>query len=31
MGGELVFSDKKSPHYGTHNIKNKFLKFDGST
>jgi hypothetical protein len=30
-GGELVFSDKKSPHYGTHNIKNKFLKFDGST
>jgi hypothetical protein len=30
-GGELVFSDKKSPHYGTHNVKNKFLKFDGST
>ena len=30
-GGELVFTDKKSPHYGTHNIRNKFLKFDGST
>ena len=30
-GGELVFSDKTSPHYGTHSIKNKFLKFDGST
>jgi hypothetical protein len=30
-GGELVFSDKTSPHYGTHNIKNKFLKFDEST
>ena len=30
-GGELVFTDKKVPHYGAHNIKNKFLKFDGST
>ena len=30
-GGELVFTDKKSPHYGSHNIKNKWLKFDGST
>jgi hypothetical protein len=30
-GGELVFTDKTSPHYGTHSIKNKFLKFDGST
>ena len=28
-GGELVFTDKKSPHYGSHNIKNKWLKFDG--
>ena len=30
-GGELVFSDKKSPHYGTHSIKNKWLKFTGDT
>ena len=30
-GGELNFTDKKSPHYGSHNIKNKWLKFDGST
>ena len=30
-GGELVFSDKSSPHYGTHNIRNRWLKFDGST
>ena len=29
--GELVFSDKKSPHYGTHSIKNKWLKFTGDT
>ena len=26
IGGELVFSDKTLPHYGTHNVKNKFLK-----
>jgi hypothetical protein len=30
-GGELVFTDKKSPHYGTHSIKNKWLKFTGDT
>ena len=30
-GGELVFSDKKSPYHGTHNIKNKWLKFVGDT
>eukprot|EP01050_Picozoa_sp_SAG11_P012850 SAG11_NODE_1458_length_4874_cov_218.142827_2_plen_167_part_00 len=30
-GGELVFSDKKSPYYGKHNIKNKWLKFVGDT
>eukprot|EP01048_Picozoa_sp_COSAG05_P012924 COSAG05_NODE_1332_length_5154_cov_7.919090_5_plen_119_part_00 len=30
-GGELVFTDKKSPYYGTHNIKNKWLKFVGDT
>ena len=30
-GGELVFSDKKSPYYGPHNIKNKWLKFVGDT
>eukprot|EP01050_Picozoa_sp_SAG11_P023885 SAG11_NODE_4934_length_1718_cov_2.140828_2_plen_90_part_00 len=28
-GGELVFTDKTSPHYGSHNIRNKWLKFDG--
>ena len=26
-GGDLVFNDKKSPHHGAHNIKNKWLKF----
>ena len=26
-GGELVFSDKKSPHHGTHNIKNPYNVF----
>jgi hypothetical protein len=30
-GGELVFTDKDSPYYGTHNIKNKWLKFVGDT
>ena len=30
-GGELVFTDKKSPYYGSHNIKNKWLKFVGDT
>ena len=30
-GGELVFTDKSSPNYGTHNIKNKWLKFVGDT
>ena len=30
-GGELVFTDKKSPHYGSHNIKNRWLKFTGDT
>ena len=30
-GGELVFHDKKSPHHGTHNIKNRWLKFTGDT
>ena len=30
-GGELVFTDKASPNYGTHNIKNRWLRFDGST
>jgi hypothetical protein len=30
-GGELVFTDKSSPYYGTHNIKNKWLKFVGDT
>ena len=30
-GGELVFTDKKSPNYGSHNIKNKWLKFVGDT
>eukprot|EP01052_Picozoa_sp_SAG31_P000900 SAG31_NODE_28_length_32713_cov_39.100509_10_plen_51_part_00 len=30
-GGGLVFSHKKSPHCGSHNINNKWLKFDGST
>eukprot|EP01050_Picozoa_sp_SAG11_P018856 SAG11_NODE_2916_length_2840_cov_13.306457_2_plen_112_part_00 len=30
-GGELVFSDKKSLYYGSHNIKNKWLKFVGDT
>eukprot|EP01051_Picozoa_sp_SAG22_P011060 SAG22_NODE_1036_length_5904_cov_4.908355_7_plen_84_part_00 len=29
--GELVFTDKKSPHYGTHSIKNKWQKFTGDT
>ena len=28
---ELVFNDKKSPHHGAHNIKNKWLKFVGDT
>eukprot|EP01051_Picozoa_sp_SAG22_P007180 SAG22_NODE_495_length_9802_cov_111.077605_11_plen_136_part_00 len=36
IGGELVFTYKKSPykkspHYGTHSIKNKWLKFTGDT
>ena len=30
-GGALVFGDKKSPYYGKHNIKNKWLKFVGDT
>ena len=30
-GGELVFADKKSPNYGVHNIKNRWLKFEGDT
>ena len=30
-GGELIFTDKKSPYYGTHNIKNKWFKFVGDT
>ena len=30
-GGELVFTDKNSPYYGTHNIRNKWLKFVGDT
>jgi hypothetical protein len=30
-GGELVFTNPKSPHYGSHNIKNKWLKFRGNT
>ena len=30
-GGELVFTDKASPNYGVHNIKNKWLKFVGDT
>ena len=30
-GGELVFNDKKSPHHGTYNIKNKWLKFVSDT
>ena len=30
-GGELVFSDKKSPNYGVHNIKNRWFKFVGDT
>ena len=29
--GELVFSDKKSPNYGVHNIKNRWFKFVGDT
>ena len=29
--GDLVFTDKKSPYYGTHNIKNKWFKFVGDT
>ena len=33
VGGELVFTIKKSPnytsYYNTHNIKNKWLKFVG--
>ncbi len=28
-GGELVFTEKDSPQYGSHNIRNKWLKFDG--
>ena len=30
-GGGLVFSDKKSPYYGEHKIRNKWLKFVGDT
>ena len=30
-GGDLVFSDKSSPYHGSHNIKNKWLKFVGDT
>ena len=30
-GGDLVFTDKKSPYYGNHNIKNKWFKFVGDT
>jgi hypothetical protein len=30
-GGDLVFTDKNSPYYGTHNIKNKWFKFVGYT
>ena len=30
-GGELVFTDKKSPNYGVHNIKKRWLKFEGDT
>ena len=30
-GGELVFTNKKSPYYGTHNIRNRWLKFVGDT
>ena len=30
-GGELVFSDKKSPNYGVHNIKNRWFQFVGDT
>ena len=30
-GGQLVFSDKESPYHGSHNIKNKWLKFVGDT
>lgn len=30
-GGELVFTDKDSPYYGTHNIKGKWLRFVGDT
>ena len=30
-GGELVFTDKSSPYYGTHNIKNRWFKFVGDT
>ena len=30
-GGDLVFADKKSPYYGTHNTKNKWFNFVGDT
>jgi hypothetical protein len=30
-GGQLIFTDKDSPYYGSHNIKNKWLKFVGDT
>ena len=30
-GGELVFTNKASATHGTHNIKNKWLKFTGDT
>ena len=30
-GGQLVFTDKESPYYGSHNIKNKWFKFLGNT
>ena len=30
-GGELVFTNPKSPNYGSHNIRNRWLKFTGDT
>ena len=29
--GDLVFTNKKSPYYGAHSIKNKWFKFVGDT
>ena len=29
--GDLVFTDKKMPYYGIHNIKSKWFKFVGDT